>query len=253
MLPFVSCLCPTFNRCPDHQWLIEECIESFRRQDYPLDRRELLILNDCPAQTLICRVPGVRVVNVTERAASLGEKFNEMVRLAQGELLCSWEDDDLSRPKRISQGVFKLGCRTTDGGWFCQADYWKPPQVIFLHGDNPPVFQHSVGVRHHASIFTRAAWLKVGGYPQVSGNQDAAMDGLLRQQCNVAPEGDLGPADWQYIYRWGVSPNHLSGIAPHDEFYRRIGEAPVAAGQYELIPHYRRDYEGEIAKELAKL
>jgi glycosyltransferase involved in cell wall biosynthesis len=30
----VSCLCPTFNRVPLKQWLLEEAIECFLRQDY---------------------------------------------------------------------------------------------------------------------------------------------------------------------------------------------------------------------------
>ncbi len=49
----------------------------------------------------------------------------------------------------------------------------------------------------------------------------------------------LGIDEWFYIYRWGVSPVHLSGIKPHDEWYKRIGEMPVEQGQYFLRPHWK--------------
>ena len=39
-----SAVLPTYNRPPDQQWLVEEAIESFLRQDYP--DKELLVLND---------------------------------------------------------------------------------------------------------------------------------------------------------------------------------------------------------------
>jgi hypothetical protein len=57
----VSCICPTFNRLPGSQWLLEEAIESFLRQDYAY--KELLVLNDCPGQELICDAPDVFVIN----------------------------------------------------------------------------------------------------------------------------------------------------------------------------------------------
>jgi glycosyltransferase involved in cell wall biosynthesis len=51
-LPFVSCICLTYNRAPNHLHLIGEAVESYLRQTYPADRRQLLILNDTPGQEL---------------------------------------------------------------------------------------------------------------------------------------------------------------------------------------------------------
>src|SRR5438876_11343843 len=48
----VSCMCATYNRPPNSQWLLEEAIESFLRQDYA--EKELLVLNDCAGQELVC-------------------------------------------------------------------------------------------------------------------------------------------------------------------------------------------------------
>src|SRR5690349_243347 len=51
----VSCICATYNRPPHFQWLLEEAIESFLRQDYA--EKELIVLNDCPEQELLCDAP----------------------------------------------------------------------------------------------------------------------------------------------------------------------------------------------------
>jgi glycosyltransferase involved in cell wall biosynthesis len=50
--PFVSCICLTYNRAPNHLHLVGEAVESYLRQSYPADRRQLLILNDTPGQEL---------------------------------------------------------------------------------------------------------------------------------------------------------------------------------------------------------
>src|SRR5688572_15193909 len=87
-LPLVSCICPTYGRPPDHQHLVEEAIASFVNQTYP--NKELIVLNDCPGQTLVCNAPGVRVVNVPERFPTLGDKRNAGVGLSRGQLIAPW-------------------------------------------------------------------------------------------------------------------------------------------------------------------
>lgn len=262
-LPGVSWLCPTFARPPHYQHLLEERVESFLRQDYA-GPRELLILNDCVAQDIVLPGPedsrascmpfmerrwgNIRIVRCDFRFDTLGDKYNAMVKLARHDLLMPAEDDDIHLPWAMTQAVQMLGMSGNNWFWddkaqrwdaFVDGDYWKPPQVIFLPKGSPPIFKHSVGVRHHASIFTRTAWQKVGGYPAVTGSQDAAFDSLLRQRCRVAPEGDLPPSEWGYIYRWSVSPNHLSGTRDMVGLWnQQKGEA----GRFVLRPHWREDY-----------
>jgi glycosyltransferase involved in cell wall biosynthesis len=280
-LPYVSCICCTYNRAPEYQHLVEEGIESFLRQDYPADRRELIIHNDCPSQVLRPQVlrlgPGfiavhegdgswtyegvgkVRVYHSPRRIGSLGEKYNFAIQQARGDLVCPWEDDDISLPWRISQGVFFLTIGADHPGHPVMYDpkngrfllpddcpvkrsYWKPPQVLYSEGNNRPVWKHNVGIRHHASIFTRKAWAAAGGYPACSGAQDAIFDGMLGgSQLPAFPQG-IPPLEWAYLYRWGVSPVHLSGRTPHDAFYEEVGKMPVKAGTFVLKPHWRKDY-----------
>lgn len=227
----VSCLCPTFGRCPEYQHLLEEAIESFVRQDW--EEKELILFNDCFRQRLACDVPDVRIINQDVRL-SLGAKYNSMIRFANGDLLCPWEDDDISLSWRISAAVRALG----------DAEYWKPYQVIYWPRGAPrPIFQHPRGVRHHASIYRRSAWEVAGGYPDQSGAQDTVFDLRVRENCSLAEEGSENPDDWAYIYRWGVSPCHLSAFRDTEARYRAEADRPIEAGTFLLTPKWREDYE----------
>jgi hypothetical protein len=241
--PLVSCLCPTYGRPPDHQELLEEAIESFLRQTYP--NKELIVLNDCAEQELVCDAPGVRVVNVRTRFATLGDKYNAAVAIARGDLLAPWEDDDISLPWRLALSVERLG----------DAGYYNPKRYVLLdgsgfHADQP------MGYGHNLSLFSREAFGAVGGYRPISGAQDAEMDGALVAAVAGrggpwAGEPELPRREWFYIYRWGVSPTHLSAAAAPEELYRRLGSTPAAPGRFTLRPHWREDYVAAVADLLA--
>lgn len=239
----VSCICPTYARPPAHQHLVEEAIGSFLRQDW--QDKELIVLNDAAQQELVCDAPGVRIVNEPTRYESLGAKYNAAIAMATGDLICPWEDDDISLPWRLPQAVTMLG----DG------DYWKPYQVIYLPRGSGPIYKHNRGVRHHASVFRKTAWQQVDGYPEISGAQDSQMDQKLRRHCTYVPRGDtqdpLPEHEWAYIYRWGVHPHHLSGKRPHDQYYAKMGTRDMQPGRFILVPRWNRDYLAECRKALA--
>jgi glycosyltransferase involved in cell wall biosynthesis len=240
--PLVSCICPTYNRPPQYQHLLEEAIASFLRQDYP--NKELIVLNDCPGQELICDEPGVRVVNVAERFPSIGDKLNAAVGLARGELIAPWDDDDISLPWRLSLSVERLG----DGDYFNPKCYW------FLDNEGLHV-DHPVGYAHNASLFRRAAFEGVGGYPSKSFGADAALDAAFSGLAHAVEEAGRGEEglrreEWYYIYRWGVSQVHMSGSGEED-FYGEVGKQPVVEACFHLSPRWRRDYEAETRRLLA--
>ena len=97
------------------------------------------------------------MVNVAERYPSIGDKQNAAARLARGELIAPWDDDDIGNPWRLSLSVERLG----DGDYFNPRCYW------FLDNGSLHV-DHPVGYAHNASLFRRAAFEGVGGYPSQS-------------------------------------------------------------------------------------
>jgi glycosyltransferase involved in cell wall biosynthesis len=235
-LPLISCICPTFGRPPGRQYLLEEAIQSFLLQDYP--NKELIVLNDCPGQELVCTAPGVRVVNVSERFPSLGDKRNAGVALARGDLVATWDDDDISLPWRLSLSYQMLG----------NADYFNPQRAWFR---NAGVMDegHGFCVGANMSLFRRDALRAIGGYPSLTLGEDQVFDAAMRATVETrggdsSGDPELPREDWFYIYRWGESDFHLSG-SPDVDFWDEVGKREFPPGRYCLEPHWRVDYVAE--------
>ena len=101
------------------------------------------------------------------------------------------------------------------------------------------------------SLFRRAAFEGVGGYPSVSLGEDATLDAAFSGLAHVVDplrgDKELTRGEWFYIYRWGVSPVHMSGSGVED-FYGEVGKQPVVEGRFQLSPHWRRDYVAETRR-----
>jgi hypothetical protein len=171
----------------------------------------------------------VKVINHGRRFDSLGEKLNYGIDSADGHIIFPWDDDDVSLPNRLALSVEHLGTN----------DYFNPRSYFFQSGSIFQ-FEQNTGYAHNAACFRRAAWRHVGGYPAISGPQDAAMDGALRRTCRVA-DGPLSLEETFYVYRWGQSDIHLSGHGDTEKAYKENGLREVVAGEFVIVPHYCRD------------
>jgi glycosyltransferase involved in cell wall biosynthesis len=103
----VSAIMPTADR---HQ-LIPSAIKCYLSQTY--QNRELVILDDGKAalgdaHRWVKLYPEIRYFRVDCKFISLGEKRNELCRLAQGEIIIHWDDDDWSAPERMQDQVDRL-------------------------------------------------------------------------------------------------------------------------------------------------
>jgi glycosyltransferase involved in cell wall biosynthesis len=251
--PFVSCVCLTYNRpSSDGLHLVEEAVESYLRQDYPFERRQLILLNDTPGQRLSVggwsakgrdpqpyeETPGIRVFNNPWRLRSLGEKYLAAMALAQGEIVMWWDDDDISLPWRISHSVKCLS----------RYDYYNPGGYWFSDA-NGLHHAHGTGPCWNCSAWTREAYEKGAA---ISFGMDLDMrlhDNFVGTPGIRAAPKARGPDEWSYIYRWGVSSEHVSGWGmgtkggqPASPGYHERGKREIKRGDFVVRPRWREDY-----------
>lgn len=208
-LPFVSCLCPTYRRPK----LLENSIACFLAQNYPSDRRELIVLDDA-GELQNQTGEGWQILSIPRRFRSLPEKFNALAGLARGEILVVWEDDDIYLPHHISSHVTAI------------ADHmWSKPSKILSDYTGEVKEEEATG-RFHASIaMTRRAHDMCGGWPLTRrGDFDQQ---LIARLNSIGEPGDPCIIDRPgYVFRWG-STGAYHGQAmmegPDDEaWYGRV-------------------------------
>lgn len=270
----VSCLLPTYNRYPDHGYLLEEAVQSFIAQDY--QHKELIILNDTPGQSIVIQHPKIKCVNVGERFDRLGNKIHHMLHnLAQGDYICRWDDDDVSLPWRLSYSVGKLveGAKNNPthchsfrvpSGIVSYASEWRPECHWFYHGEIKQV-TYNPGNTHIMAIWHRdilgfqpppagidplrdttiAVPITYPGEPCPSGLEDQTFTAALRKRGYPFIGDRIPLQDIFYLYRWGVQPNHLSGkggMEVMQKTYEQIGQQLVMKQTYTIRPKWQRDY-----------
>jgi len=233
----LTAICPTYGRVPDDTFMLEEAIYWFMRQDY--DDKELIILNDAKEQELVCLTPNVYCLNLSNRFDTLGDKYNYLCQIADGDVIVPWEDDDISLPGRLTQIANHLKG---------QYEYWKPGGAFFQSGQDNLTLCSPGNVFHNASGYKKT-YAKRHPYPSVSGPQDAMFDAKALQLARFNSLRLALPSEFQYVYRWqhgsGKQPN-LSGHSDTDAAYRNR-PTPVA-GTYNIYPRMYRNY-AQLAKE----
>src|SRR5581483_8477130 len=199
--PTVTFVCPTYGTAALKPHLLNEAVYWYLRQTYP--HRELLILNDAPGQTLVCKdilaAQGVRIVNWPYRIRTLGEKYNLMVLLAAGSVIIPQEDDDVSLPWRAEQAVSMLS----------DYPYWTPGLWWYYEFGSGAMRADGNGYGHNCSAYRRAEFYN--RYEKTTGDQDARIHRWAEANLTVNPTRLTDPKDISYVYRWGVSGRHLSG------------------------------------------
>lgn len=228
---FISCLMATYNRGPGGEWMIAEAVESFLRQTHPASDRELLILNDTPGQTVRCQHRRVYVYNAARRYPTLACKYNELVRLARGDHFAVWDDDDVSLPHRLELSARRIATQP----------YWHTTRHIFAVVGQAWQYSESA-VAHNAALFTRRLVNDAGGFRgDADWDQNFQFDAARVMRLNVykPPADAVSDREVYYVYRWGVSPAHVSGMA---NGYRKRGLEPVEAGTVTVRPRWIEDY-----------
>lgn len=220
----LSALCCTFRR--PHS--LGELIESFLRQDYPRELRELIILDDS-GQYEHQQGDGWQLVSIPRRFRSLGEKRNACAALAspdaEGFLVA--DDDDIYLPHwfRTQAQALQL------------ADWSRPGLVLLEDGDGLREVD-SEGLYHGGWAFRREAFYRVRGYGPHNNGEDQELAGRLHE-AGLKSSDPCSFAEPFYIYRYDNSSYHLSYM--DDSGYRSLGESKVSKCQIQA--GWLRDYD----------
>lgn len=228
-MPMVSCLMPTYNKCPVSKLLVEEAIESFLRQTY--QDAELLICNDTPGQVLTCSSPRVRIINLPTRFPSLGEKLNAMTEEARGQIICRWDDDDINLPWGLTWRHALMETKQLD--YVCPKRFWATngPKTSFGYGS------------FAQCMYRKEAHKRVGGYKASSFGEDADFENRVAAAGLRVELARIPMEETFYFYRWGTGSEHLSGYGSKGKGWDRIGARTVVPGIYDLQPRWQEDYE----------
>jgi glycosyltransferase involved in cell wall biosynthesis len=231
MSPKVSCVCPTFARTH----LLAEAIESFIRQDY-LGETELIVLNDFYRQNIIFNHQKVKIVNHAERYATLGEKRHAAYKLATGDILVTWGDDDIHLPNRVTRIIKHLAdddmCFE---GWY----YALMHDGLFLER------RSTAG----AMAVRSESYHRWGGIPPIDVGEDVAFNALAKKanpsktirSCQDTPA---------FLYRWhGTKRRHVSGTGSANPYRfmlecaeKSVEEGEEPSGDVYITPVWREDY-----------
>jgi len=145
--PDVTVVCPTFARPA----LLAELAQSFLQQDYA-GKKSLIVLNDCPAQTLTCDTPGVRVIN-TGLFPRIADKYNALIAQVSTPLMCVWDDDDIFMPEFLRLVIGKM--RADDHAM-------RLSRIMRWDGRIATILP---GVQQHTAVYKTASVRRVGGIP----------------------------------------------------------------------------------------
>lgn len=113
----ISCLMPTYGR----PTLVANAIACFLAQDYPADKRRLLILDDA-GQIAPQSGDGWSVWSTTRRAETLTAKYRllDLLDASWADVFAIWDDDDIYLPWHLSAHAAAL-----------QAAQWSHPAQVW--------------------------------------------------------------------------------------------------------------------------
>jgi len=103
--PFVSVICPTYNR----RQFLPNLIHQFNYQTYPQSYMELIILDDSPTSNadIIPKQGNIKYTHLPEKLI-LGRKRNLINSMTTGDIIVCFDDDDYYSPERVAHAVNKL-------------------------------------------------------------------------------------------------------------------------------------------------
>jgi hypothetical protein len=240
---FIVALCPTWR----HPELMAASLAMWQAQDYPADKRFLVIVDDggtfdSQREREAGEPDNWALVSSHERFPSLPAKYDYLLELAlhtfapQADAVAVWEDDDIYFRGYLSAHASALGRERLS----------KPTQVLTDHRASVPKVLAMISARgcfHSSMAFRRDLIEEVGGWPKTD-RADFDLQHIARlskASGAVADPWDCIPADrstWprcQFVYCWHTGAAHAQWAMRHrpegTEWYK------LAEQIYAQVPH----------------
>jgi glycosyltransferase involved in cell wall biosynthesis len=235
--PFISCKCITYGRVE----LLEESIESFLRQDYP-GKKELIIVNDCPFQTLVYDHPNIKIYNLDKTFETIGHKENFAISKCSADIIAVWDDDDIALPNHLIN----------------ISNYFKEDSDLLHWGKgvlyNEPAISAITGLGNSGIVYSRKVWERIGGHPLENAGYDMTFVILIKSISSNIIIAEPKDEDVSWFYMWGGRGYHMSGlgtdtgdrpnvIVRHSEYIESLRQdQKIPEGIITLTPNWKKDY-----------
>ncbi len=232
----ISCKCTTYGRVG----FLEEALQSFLLQTD--EDCELIIVNDYPLQKLVFDHPRVKIFNFDKTFDTIGEKDNFAVEQCSGDIIATWDDDDIAMPNHISN-IKKYWKEDTNILQWANAVYYNNPNITKL-----------TWVGNSGMVYSKSIWEIVGKHPIMNAGGDSFFTDKIIAKGGVVhahpPDEDVS-----WWYRWSM-PNlyHQSGmgvdtgkvpniIKRHSLHIERLRvEGLIPTGNIQLKPNWKKEY-----------
>ena len=237
-LNMISVLTLTYQR----HHILEEAIESFLRQDFP-GESEMVIINDSPKVEYVFEHPKIRIINVKERFASIGQKLKFGFSECKFQYIYRLDDDDLMAPWALSH--------TWD-------DIIAHPGYEIYRSDGHYLFENNkfkgiTGNVNNGNVYTKKYLSRIE-IPETSFGEDYTMTFDFNAKIfNSSREQKT------MIYRWGMNTYHISGMGQISEQARQEWTDSIVEnvaktrntseeeGPLILHPHFHEEYYQQIS------
>jgi hypothetical protein len=242
----ISAICVTHGRT----YVLNEAVESFLRLKLPDGiTSEMIIVNDCEEQSLHCNIGNVIVKNIKWMEV-LAEKVNLAVGMSRGKWLMFFDDDDIHLAHKlidsfryIENNPGKYAVKHTHA-WI-----WEYGKITSIE---PNLFIGS-------AMISRDYWDYLGGTRSCEWWDKDIWDKAMANGCGL--EITPTPDEIFFVYRWGGIGFHYSGLGGTLKTFKELGNTyrervknhpEYRAGDIEIIPGYKQDYEALVKEAINK-
>jgi hypothetical protein len=230
-----------------------EALYSYIIQDYPSNKKELIIVNDCPFQDLdmdrdVMKEYNIKIFNLGDTFPTIGEKENFAIAQCKGQLIAVWDDDDVALSNHL-QNIAKFWTPEANILHWANGVYYNEPNITAL-----------TGLGNSGIVYSRDAWIRIGRSPIMNAGGDMVLVNSLHWLPGETIYANPEDENVSWFYMWGGRGYHQSGqgtdlpgkpniIERHTAFIasQRL-KGLVPEGKIILEPKWNHDYKQMLIK-----